>query len=83
MRFGLLPLFLFGALTVTAVELPAPDKLPVSAVIRLKRLHPWAIRKEEGSQVIVPLTAADDIAQRIAALLRDLLPPSATTIPAS
>ncbi len=58
----------------------SPVKLAVSSEVRLTRLHPRAILKEEGSQLIVPLPAGDDIAERLVALLRDLLPPAATTI---
>ena len=61
----------------------SPVKLPVSSEVRLKRLHPRAILKEDAAQLIAPLPAGDDIAQRLVALLRDLLPPAATTIAAS
>jgi len=52
----------------------APVKLAVSSQVRLRRLHPRAILKEEAAQLIVPLASGEDLADRIVALLGDLLP---------
>jgi transcription-repair coupling factor (superfamily II helicase) len=57
-----------------AVARLSPVRLPVSAQIRLGRLHPRAIWKEEAAQLIVPLPAGADLADRIVGLLADLLP---------
>jgi hypothetical protein len=43
--------------------------------VRLGRLHPRAIVKEEADQIIVPLAAGPDLAERLAVLLRELVPP--------
>jgi hypothetical protein len=42
--------------------------------VRLGRLHPRAIVKEEVDQIIVPLPAGPDLADRLATLLRELVP---------
>ena len=57
-----------------AVARLSPVRLPVSAQIRLGRLHPRAIWKEEAAQLIVPLKAGADLADRIVELLAELLP---------
>jgi transcription-repair coupling factor (superfamily II helicase) len=49
--------------------------LPASARVRLRRLHPDALYKEEAGQLIVPV-ADDDVPGALAALLRDLVPPA-------
>jgi hypothetical protein len=59
----------------------SPVKLAVSAQVRLGRLHPRAILKEDAAQLIVPLVAGTDLADRIVALLGELLP--APAVPAS
>jgi transcription-repair coupling factor (superfamily II helicase) len=56
----------------------SPVRLAVSGEVRLKRLHPRAILKPDGHQLIVPLPAGDDLAERVTALLRELLPADAT-----
>jgi transcription-repair coupling factor (superfamily II helicase) len=56
----------------------SPVRLPVSSQVRLRRLHSRAILKEDTAQLIVPLPAGDDLADRIVDLLRGLLPPAAT-----
>ena len=60
--------------TGEAVARLAPIRLRASARVRLGRLHPRAIVKEEVDQVIVPLSAGPDLADRIATLLRELVP---------
>ncbi|MGO8877009.1 MAG: transcription-repair coupling factor [Acidimicrobiales bacterium] len=52
----------------------SPVRLAVSSQVRLKRLHPRAILKEDTAQLIVPLAAGDDLADRLVALLRELFP---------
>jgi hypothetical protein len=46
--------------------------------VRLGRLHPRAIVKEEVDQIIVPLSAGADLADRLALLLHELVPPETT-----
>ena len=41
--------------------------------------HPRAIVKEDVDQLIVPLPAGPDLADRLAVLLRELVPPSPPT----
>ena len=53
----------------------SPIELPASAKVRLRRLHPDSILKESASQLIVGLSASEDPAVQLAAILRDLLPP--------
>jgi transcription-repair coupling factor (superfamily II helicase) len=57
-----------------AVARLSPLHLRASARVRLGRLHPRAIVKEDVDQIIVPLPAGPDIADRLAALLRELVP---------
>jgi transcription-repair coupling factor (superfamily II helicase) len=58
-----------------AVARVSPIRLRASARVRLGRLHPRAIVKEEADQIIVPLAAGPDLAERLAVLLRELVPP--------
>ena len=60
--------------TGEAVARLAPIRLRASARVRLGRLHPRAIVKEEVDQIIVPLPAGPDLADRIATLLHELVP---------
>ncbi len=60
--------------TGEAVARLSPIRLRASARVRLGRLHPRAIVKEEVDQIIVPLAAGPDIADRLATLLRELVP---------
>ena len=60
--------------TGEAVARLAPIRLRASARVRLGRLHPRAIVKEEVDQIIVPLPAGPDLADRIATLLLELVP---------
>jgi transcription-repair coupling factor (superfamily II helicase) len=53
----------------------SPLELPASARVRLRRLHPDAVYKEEPRQLQVPL-GAGDIAGQLAELLRQLVPPA-------
>jgi transcription-repair coupling factor (superfamily II helicase) len=59
----------------------SPVKLAVSAQVRLGRLHPRAILKEDTAQLIVPVAAGNDLADRIVGLLGELLP--APAVPAA
>ncbi|MHB1987721.1 MAG: transcription-repair coupling factor [Acidimicrobiales bacterium] len=52
----------------------SPVVLPVSSQVRLGRVHPRAIWKEESNQLIVPLKTGDDLALRLVELLGELLP---------
>jgi transcription-repair coupling factor (superfamily II helicase) len=61
--------------TGEAVARISPLRLRASARVRLGRLYPRAIVKEEVDQIIVPLPAGLDLADRIAVLLRGLVPP--------
>jgi len=59
----------------------SPVKLAVSSQVRLHRLHPRAISKEESAQLIVPLAAGDDLADRLVGLLGDLFPTAPSPAP--
>ena len=52
----------------------SPIRLRASARVRLSRLAPRAIVKEDLDQLIVPLKAGGDLASTLAGLLRDLVP---------
>lgn len=52
----------------------APIHLKASARVRLTRLFPRAIVKEDIDQIIVPLSAGPDLADRLAVLLSELVP---------
>jgi transcription-repair coupling factor (superfamily II helicase) len=60
--------------TGEAVARLAPIRLRASARVRLVRLHPRAIVKQEVDQIIVPLVAGPDLADRLAVLLSELVP---------
>jgi transcription-repair coupling factor (superfamily II helicase) len=60
--------------TGEAVARLAPIRLRASARVRLGRLHPRAIVKQEVDQIIVPLAAGPDLADRLAVLLSELVP---------
>jgi transcription-repair coupling factor (superfamily II helicase) len=62
-----------GRLGEVVVRL-SPLRLPVSAQVRLGRLHPRAIWKEEPNQLIVPLASGEDLPARIVQLLGELVP---------
>ena len=64
--------------TGEAVVRLTPLRLRASARVRLGRLHPRAIVKEEVDQIIVPLSAGADLADRLALLLHELVPPETT-----
>jgi transcription-repair coupling factor (superfamily II helicase) len=52
----------------------SPVNLAVSSQVRLGRVHPRAILKQDSHQLIVPLAAGDDLADRLVALLAELFP---------
>ncbi len=56
----------------------APLSLLTSQQIRLKRLSPKAVYKEEAGQLQVPVSTADDLVDHLVALLRQLVPDTAT-----
>ncbi len=60
--------------TGEAVVRISPLRLRASSRVRLTRLHPRAIVKEEVDQIIVPLPSGLDLADRLAVLLRELVP---------
>ncbi len=55
----------------------SPVELPASARVRLRRLHPGALLKEDVGQLVVPLPPGEDPVTALVALLRQLLPPIA------
>jgi transcription-repair coupling factor (superfamily II helicase) len=57
----------------------SPVHLPVSARLRLARISPRAILKEDPPQLVVPLPAGDRLAADLVALLAALLPAEAPT----
>jgi transcription-repair coupling factor (superfamily II helicase) len=61
--------------TGEAVARLTPVHLRASARVRLGRLYPRAIVKEEVDQIIVPLPAGPDLADRLTVLLGELVPP--------
>jgi transcription-repair coupling factor (superfamily II helicase) len=63
--------------TGEAVVRIAPVHLRASARVRLTRLQPRAIVKDEVDQIIVPLPAGPDLAERLAVLLAELVPAEA------
>jgi transcription-repair coupling factor (superfamily II helicase) len=69
--------------TGEAVARLSPLRLRASARVRLGRLYPRSIVKEDLDQVIVPLAAGPDLADRLAVLLRELVPPEAAEAPVS
>ncbi len=52
----------------------APLTLPASARVRLRRLRPEALYKEESGQLTVPLGPGEAPVEALTALLRDLVP---------
>jgi transcription-repair coupling factor (superfamily II helicase) len=59
----------------------APIKLLASEGIRLSRVAPRAIYKEEIGQVIAPVAAAGDLAHAIRSFLEELRPAEAEAVP--
>jgi transcription-repair coupling factor (superfamily II helicase) len=57
-----------------AVARLSPIRLPVSAQVRLGRLHPRSIWKEDAAQLILPLPAGSDLALRLVRVLAELVP---------
>ena len=51
----------------------SPLELPASARVRLRRLHPDALYKEEAEQLLVPVTS-DTVVRTLTDLLRSLVP---------
>lgn len=54
----------------------SPLELPASARVRLRRLYPGAVLKEDVGQLIVPLPPGEDPVIALVAILRQLLPPA-------
>ena len=54
----------------------APLALKTSQQIRLKRLSPKAVYKEEVGQLQIPVNKADDLVDHLVLLLRQLVPPA-------
>ncbi|MHB8293226.1 MAG: transcription-repair coupling factor [Acidimicrobiales bacterium] len=52
----------------------APVRLAASRAIRLKRMWPKALYKEDLGQLVVPLESASDAASALVELLRELVP---------
>ena len=57
-----------------AVAKLSPVTLPASAQVRLRRLVPGAMYKEQLRQLVVPLTAEEHPAETLRSLVADLLP---------
>ena len=57
-----------------AVVRLSPLRLPASARVRLSRLFPRSIVKDDTDQLIVPMPAGSDLADRVAILLSELVP---------
>jgi hypothetical protein len=69
------PLGSAGAGRRALVARLTPMTLAASAQVRLRRLHPAALYKEEPRQLMVPLPAGADPATVLAGLIRELVPP--------
>jgi transcription-repair coupling factor (superfamily II helicase) len=52
----------------------SPLSLPISSQVRLSRLAPGAIWKEDARQLILPVRSGRDLADRLAGFLSELLP---------
>ncbi|MHB8594380.1 MAG: transcription-repair coupling factor, partial [Acidimicrobiales bacterium] len=52
----------------------SPIELPASARVRLRRLHPAAVLKDDARQVMVPVDGLGDVAGALVALVRELVP---------
>jgi len=55
----------------------SPIKLRASAAVRLARLAPRALVKDDAEQLVVPMRAGPDLASRLAELLGELVPEDA------
>ena len=55
----------------------APLALKTSQQIRLKRLSPKAVYKEDVGQLQIPVNKADDLVEHLVLLLRQLVPAEA------
>ncbi len=53
----------------------SPVRLPLSGQVRLKRMNSRALWKEDTAQLIAPMPAGIDLADRLVAFLAELLPP--------
>jgi transcription-repair coupling factor (superfamily II helicase) len=53
----------------------SPLELPASARVRLHRLYPDSVLKEQARQLVIGLSGSDDPAVQLASILRDLVPP--------
>jgi transcription-repair coupling factor (superfamily II helicase) len=58
----------------TPVARLSPVLLPASAQVRLQRLRPGSAYREELRQLVIPLTAKDQPAETLRALLAELMP---------
>jgi transcription-repair coupling factor (superfamily II helicase) len=52
----------------------APVRLPASARIRLQRLSPRALLRDDPARLVVPLNSGQAVPSELAGLLRDLVP---------
>jgi transcription-repair coupling factor (superfamily II helicase) len=57
----------------------APLSLPASARVRLRRLRPEAVYKEESGELVAPLAAGEAPVEALTLLLRELVPAEAST----
>ena len=58
----------------------SPLRLRASAAVRLRRLSPSSIYKEEQRQVIVPLAKTVDAADALVSLLAELVPDETASV---
>jgi transcription-repair coupling factor (superfamily II helicase) len=69
------PLGSGGAGRRALVARMTPITLAASAQVRLRRLYPGALYKEEPRQLMVPLPPGAELAPALATLLREMVPP--------
>jgi hypothetical protein len=55
----------------------APLALPASSRVRLRRLRPEALYKEESGLLVVPLGVDEGPVEALSSLIRELVPPEA------
>jgi transcription-repair coupling factor (superfamily II helicase) len=69
-----------GGMSSVATARLSPLKLKTSQAIRLQRLHPKAIYKEDIGQIVIPVARGADPAEFLLALLGDLVPAEAGSV---
>ncbi|HZQ27629.1 MAG TPA: transcription-repair coupling factor, partial [Acidimicrobiales bacterium] len=69
-----------GGMSSVATARLSPLKLKTSQTIRLQRLHPKAVYKEDIGQIVLPVARGADPAEFLVAFLRDLVPAEAGSV---